>query len=190
MRKGILFSLLCLIAIVSVACGGGNNAAGNKANGASNGADGAAADGGTDGGTTEVDAYALYKKKGRSWMTKNDMDAGGTKMVSYSKTEVVEVTDDHAMIKVWTLGEDKKPMAGMPEPTPTEIKFVKAEPVADAKAPATEVKKETVKVAAGEFECYFTENSGTKSWSSVKYPGLPVKMESATMKMELVEFNE
>ncbi len=189
MRKSIFVMVLSLVAVLAVACGGGaNNKGGNGAGGSGNAACGGGGENG--GGGDAADAYALYKKKGRSWLVKNDMDAGGTKMVSYTKTEVVDVADDHAMIKMWTLGEDKKPMAGMPEPEPTKIPFATADSTTTTDAPKVETKEETVKVAAGEFECIVTENAGTKIWSSKKYPGLTVKMESETMKSELVEFNE
>ena len=182
MRKSIFLSLLCLIAVVAVACGGGNNATGNGGDAAACGGCG-----GGDGGA--ADAYALYKTEGRSWTTKSVTKMEGMDdMVSYSKTEVVSVADDHAMIKMTMMDKDKKPMAGM-EPTETKIEFKTAEaPACGGDAP--EVKEETVTVEAGEFECIVTEVSGTKSWSSKKYPGLPVKMESANMTMELVEFSE
>ncbi|MCB9894757.1 MAG: hypothetical protein H6839_09925 [Planctomycetes bacterium] len=180
MRKSILFSLLCLVAVVAVACGGGNNAAGG------NGGNTAACGGGC-GGETASDPYALYKSKGRIWVVKNDFSGN----ISHSKTEVVEVADDHAMVKMWTLDADMKPMAGMPEPEPTKIPFTKADTTAPADAaPKVETKDETVKVGAGEFECTMTEVSGTKTWMSKKYPGLMVKMESAAGKSELVEFKE
>jgi hypothetical protein len=188
MRKSIFVMVLSLVAVLAVACGGGanNKPAGNGGNTATGGCSG----GENGGGGDAADAYALYKKKGRTWLVKNDMDAGGTKMISYSKTEVVDVADDHAMIKMWTLGEDKKPMAGMPEPEPTKIPFATADTTATTDAPEVETKEETVTVAAGEFECIVTDTAGTKVWSSKKYPGLTVKMESSTMKSELVEFNE
>lgn len=180
MRKSIFFSLLCLIAIVAVACGGGNNAGGT-------GNDGGAAcgDGGNGGGA--ADAYALYKKEGRSWLLKNEMEVAGNKMVTFTKTEVTKVADDHAMIKTTSLKEDKTEQA---PGTETKIEFATAEATDTSGEAAPEPTKETVKVEAGEFECYVTENAGTKVWSSVEYPGLTVKMEGATMKSELVEFNK
>lgn len=182
MRKSILFSLLCLIAVVAVACGGGNSANGGGNTGS--GGNTAACGGGE---APAADPYALYKNKGRSWTVKNDFSGN----ISHSKTEVVEVAEDHAMVKMWTLDADMKPMAGMPEPTPTKVPFTKADTTAPADAATkVETKDETVKVAAGEFECTMTENAGTKTWMSKKYPGLMVKMESAAGKSELVEFKE
>lgn len=180
MKNSILIALLCLCAVFAVACGSGNNAGGNGSNTGGGGGDTKAA----------ADPYALYKNKGWSWTMKNEMDAGGTKMVTHSKTEVVEVAADHAMIKMWTLDADMKPMAGMPEPTPTKIPFTAADTTAAGNAPKVETKEETVEVKAGKFECIVTESAGTKIWSSKEYPGLTVKMEGATMKGELVEFKK
>ncbi|MBE7492854.1 MAG: hypothetical protein HS108_14020 [Planctomycetes bacterium] len=179
MKNSIMLALLCVLAVFAVACGSGNNAKGGPGGNSATG----------DSGKTTSDPYALYKNKGWSWTVKNEMDAGGTKMVTHSKTEVVEVAADHAMIKMWTLDADMKPMAGMPEPTPTKIEFKTADAPA-GNAPKVETKEETVEVKAGKFECTVTENAGTKTWMSKEYPGLMVKMESATMKSELIEFKK
>jgi hypothetical protein len=94
------------------------------------------------------------------------------------------------------MDKDKKPMAGM-APQEMEIKFETAKDGTAVKDKAPEIKKETIKVAAGEFECNVIETeaggSKTKSWSSVKYPGLAVKSETtgaANMTMELIEWTE
>lgn len=184
MRKSIFFSLLCLIAIVAVACGGGNNDAGNGTGGD------AAACGGCGGDGGSADAYALYKKEGRKWKHKSVTKMEGMDdMVSFMEYEITKVADDHAMQKMTMLDKDGKPMAGM-EPTETKIDFVTAEAPACTGTEAPEMTEETITVAAGEFECYVMDNAGTKSWSSKKYPGLAVKMEGATMTMELIEFDE
>jgi hypothetical protein len=169
MRKSILFSLMAMIVLAMTACGGGDNA------------NNSATTGGETGGETPsaADPYALYKKKGRNWTHKNT--AGGTHM----KTEVVELADDHAMIKMWTLDADKKPMEGMPEPEPTKIEFKKAEPVADTGgATPAEPKKETVKAAGKDWKCVSYDDG--KTWMAEDMPGLVVKSEH----QELVEFND
>lgn len=182
MRKSIFFSLLCLIAIVAVACGGGNDA---------NSADGNSVAGCTGGcGGDAADAYALYKKEGRKWKHKSVTKIEGMDdMVSFTEYEITKVADDHAMQKMTMLDKDGKPMAGM-EPTETKIPFATAEAPACTGGEAPEMTEETITVEAGEFECYVMENAGTKTWSSKKYPGLAVKMEGATMTMELIEFTE
>jgi hypothetical protein len=76
------------------------------------------------------------------------------------------------------------------EPTETMIQFPKGKPASNVGDQPAELKKENIKVEAGEFECYFVEVAGTKSWSSIKFPGLLVKMEGANTSMELVEWKE
>ena len=44
--------------------------------------------------------------------------------------------------------------------------------------------------SAGEFECYLTEMNDTKTWTSVEYPGLLVKMEGKQTTMELISFDK
>lgn len=187
MRKSILFGLLSLVAVLAVACGSGNNAAGG--NGA--GGNGAACGGSTCGGDSDsADAYALYKKEGRKWKLKSVTKMEGMDdMVSFMEYEITKVADDHAMQKMTMLDKDGKPMAGM-DPTETKIPFATAEAPACTGGEAVEMKEETVKVEAGEFECYVTEVAGTKSYSSKKYPGLLVKTEGASNSMELIEFTE
>lgn len=183
MKKTILSMLVVLVAVLAVACGG-NKPAGNGSNTATDGAK-------CGGGEAAADAFALYKKKGRKWVLKSTTKMEGMDpMVSYMEYEIVDVTDKSAKQKMTVLDKEKKPMAGG-APTETEIKFetpkVEA-PKCGAKAP--EMKKEKIKVEAGEFECYFTEVSGTKSWSSVEYPGLAVKSEGANNTMELISFDK
>ncbi len=85
------------------------------------------------------------------------------------------------------LDKDKKPMAGMEKGTETKIPLREVRrPPGGAEAP--EMERETVKVEAGEFECYKIEMNKTKTWSSIKYPGLLVKMEGEQTNMELIEF--
>lgn len=185
MRKSILAMFVVMIALFAVACGGNKPAGNGTGNDAGNTA-------GTDGGSSSTaDAFALYKKKGRKWTLKSTTKMEGMDpMVSYMEYEIVDVTDKSAKQKMTMLDKEKKPMAGM-QPTETEIKFetpkVEA-PKCGAKAP--EMKKEKIKVEAGEFECYFMEVAGTKSWSSVEYPGLPVKSEGASNTMELISFDK
>lgn len=170
MRKSILFSLLCLIAVVAVACGGGGN---NTATGNGTG-NTAGACGGEK--AAAADPYALYKKKGRNWTHKT---AAG-----HMKVEVVELAEDHAMTKTWILDADKKPMAGMPEPEPTKVEFKTAEGTGTATGEVKEPKKETVKAAGKDWKCVSYDDG--KTWMAEDMPGLIVKSEH----MELVEFND
>lgn len=177
MRKSILAMFVVLIALFAVACGG-NKATGN----------GGTADGSKDGGAAkEVDAYALYKKKGRTWTHK--MEAAGN--VSHMKVEVVDVKDDHAMTKTWMLDKDMKAMAGMPEPEPVKIEFKKAEAVKDGGTAAkVETKDETVKAAGKDWACTYSKTGDNEAWVSKDYPGLVVKSKTPQSTMELVEFKD
>jgi hypothetical protein len=179
MRKSILFSLLCLIAVVAVACGGGNNAtSGNQTGGG---------DTAGNGGGDAADAFALYKKEGRKWKHKSVTKMEGMDdMVSFTQYEVIKVGDDAATYKMTTLDAEGKETYTADQ----EVKFEIPDAPACTGGEAPEVKEETIKVEAGEFECIVTDVSGTKSWTSKKYPGLVVKMEGANMTMELVEFTE
>jgi hypothetical protein len=144
-----------------------------------------------DGDEADADAFSLYKKKGTTWTTKHVTKiAGMDDMVSYAKNEVTEVTKKSAKMKMWMLDKDKKPMAGMEAGTEYEVKFAVADVEPDPDAPKIEVTEETIKVEAGEFECFVTDANGTKVWSSKKHPGLLVKLTHASGSAELVEFKE
>jgi hypothetical protein len=136
-----------------------------------------------------ADPYSLYKKVGRSWMHKSVTKLPGIDdMISYMKYEITAVKDDHAIQVMTMLDAEKKPNEFVP-PTEIKIEFVVPEPSDDVEE-APKPKQETVKVEAGEFKCYVFEHHGTKSWMSIKYPGLLVKMEGENHSMELVEFKE
>jgi hypothetical protein len=185
MRKSIFVVVLSLVAVLAVACGGNNAAKGNgaKSNGATT--DGGACGGG---GGDAADALALYKKEGRSWTVKNVTKIEGMDdMVSYSKSEVVKVTDAEATVKMTNMDKDKKPMG---DPTEYPVKFDTPKGETTGDAPKVEIKEETIKVEAGEFACTVTELSGTKTWMSKEFPGLMVKSEHAAGSSELIEFNK
>jgi hypothetical protein len=164
MRKSILFIMMVAVAFFAVACGGNNSASSNTA-----------ATGGDTGGTTS-DAFALYKKDGRSWTYGM---AGDMK----SKNTVKNVKDNQADLETVTLGADGKPMG---DPVITTIKFEtpKVEATTAAAPAPKEPEKKNVEVKAGKFDCISTD--GGKTWMMEKYPGIIVKSEH----MELVEFNE
>ncbi len=146
----------------------------------------------------EVDAYALYRVKGRSWTSKTTSKYSGMDMVSYYKMEITEVTETGCKYKMTTMDKDKKETYS----SEMEMKFEKAEATKDgAAAPEMKQSEEKIKVEAGEFECikYEGESGGYKwaSWVSKKYAGLSVKSESkgdagesVTELVELVEFKE
>jgi len=168
MRKSIFFSLLCLIAIVAVACGNGNT----PTNG--NSTDGDAACGGDDGSNGGGDVWALYKKEGRNWTHKMTGDMT-------MKTTIKTVAEDHAIQVTEMMGADG---AAMGDPTETKIEFVTAEAPADAAPETPESEEKSVEVEAGTFDCISYD--GGKTWTMKEYPGVIVKSES----MELIEWNE
>ena len=131
----------------------------------------------------DTDAWALYKKKGRSWTYK--IDAPG--MVMYSKTEVLEVAEDHAKIRSSTLDKDGNAFMGM-KPIESEVKFTKSDGGADVEAPEMRKVEKTIKVEAGEFECvgYAAGDAEPEVWVSKKYTGLIVKSKN----LELHEFKD
>ncbi len=153
---------------------------------------------GGDDKTGDTDAYALYKKEGRTWMIKSTSKFNGTELVSYMKYEVKSVADDHAIVVFTMLDKDKKPNEYI-KPTEQKIEFVKAtEGNGNSDAPEVKTVEETIKVDAGEFECTKTETEvgGNKTtvWMSKKLPGLMVKSTTKSEKMdfvsELVEFKD
>ncbi len=169
MSKRILAALLCAVAIFAVACGGGNG----------NGAKGNTPAGGNEagkcgGGETAADAWATYRKDGRSWTYKmtGDMKMSNT---------VKNVTDKGCDLVTQMYGADGKEMG------PANTTPMKFETAAAANGPAVAApksKEEKVKCAAGEYESISYDDG--KTWMMKKYPGIIVKSET----MELVEFKE
>jgi Ca2+-binding EF-hand superfamily protein len=157
-------------------------------------ADTSNAGGDNSGGEINKEAFALYTKVGRSWMTRTTANYGGFEVVSYTRTEVLEVGDDYAKIKVTSLDKDKKEMAPGME---TRISFRVASGTGGT-APEVKTEDETITVEAGEYECVKTtvDTAGmkTSSWTARKFPGLLVKSTSegagGKSSTELVEFND
>jgi Ca2+-binding EF-hand superfamily protein len=132
--------------------------------------------------------YALYLKKGRTWLIRSTTNiAGMDPIVNYTKWEVLEVGEKSARCRMTMLDKDKKETHSQE----IEIEFRAAEGNGDA--PEVETREETVKVEAGEFECIVVTSAGTTTWTSRKFPGLLVKSETKgdlSSTSELVEFNE
>ncbi len=197
MRKGIFFSLLCLIAVFAVACGGGNNA-GDSDNG-DGGENGCTENGGEgngdngDGNGGDADAYALYRTVGNMWKMKSTTKMEGMDpMVSVSATEVIDVNDEGATIKITSYDADGNETSSNEAPVP----FATADGETGEAGDAPETTDETITVEAGEFECTktVTEANGatTTTWMSKEHPGLTVKSETtggqADTTMELVDY--
>lgn len=128
------------------------------------------------------DAFALYKKKGRTWTTKSVSKMGDmAENISYMKTEVLEVNADSAKIKTWMLDADKKPMAGMEAGNESEIKFTTGTATDGTTAPAPKIEDGGEIEAAGRkwtTDKITTEANGmtTTVWTSKEMPGLAIKM--------------
>lgn len=132
-------------------------------------------------------------KKGTKWTVKSTMIIQGMDpMITYTKTEISDFKEgEYYETTTWMLDKDKNVMAGMPAEG-TKYKMEYKEPAkADGEAKKVDPpKEETIEAAGKKFVCYVFDNAGTKSWSAKEYPGLTVKMESATMNMALEEFTE
>lgn len=130
----------------------------------------------------DSDAYAHYKKKGRSWTIKSS----NNNMEIFIKTEVIEVGDDYAKIRVSMLDDKGNAFMGM-KPTESKVEFTNSSDKAEQPENVKKVEK-TIKVEAGEFECvgYQIGDQEVQFWMMKKYPGILVKGD----KLELVEFNE
>ena len=144
-----------------------------------------------EGGEGKIDreAYALYLKKGRTWLIKSVSDVPGMgETVTFTKWEVLEVGDTSATCKMSTLDKDQNETYS----TEIVIEFKAAGDLPEG-APEVEVKEETLTVEAGEFECYVTTTSDNTTWASKKYPGLLVKSVTKgdyPITTELVDFTD
>ncbi len=149
------------------------------------------------------DPFALYKKKGRTWMYKSATEMENMDpMITYMKYEVTEVTETGATFKVFIYDKDKKPMAGMEEGTESKIEFRKPEFPGGEQPPQPEgsgVEDGGILEAAG--RKWATQKTTTKSggnenviWMATEMPGLIIKAEfggkgySTTMTLE--EFSD
>lgn len=152
----------------------------------------------------KTDAFALYKKKGRVWVLKTVSKMGDmAETVSYSKFEVIEVSETSAKYKMWTLDAEKKPFAGMEAGTELEIKFEAPKATDGATTPAPKIEDGGEVEAAGRkwaTQKMIVEANGltTTAWTAKDLPGLAIKSvtdgETSGMKMHsettLEEFTE
>lgn len=135
---------------------------------------------------------SVFNKPGRVWLTKQTTKFGSVETTSYQRAEVKSCDDVEATVQFQSLDKDKKPLPGG-EIQEARIKL-KPEPASGEKP--TDLGKETVNTEAGEFECVVSEirsgDTTTRTWMSVKYPGLVVKLTVKSTGLEttgiLVEF--
>lgn len=187
MRKSILLGLLCLVSVLAVACGDGNNSA--TGNGTGCGGDTPAC--GED--APAADPMAFYKKEGNFTLSKTSMkmkmgDDWKDQPVTFSRTEVVKVDGNKITIKTTMFDADmKETYSGESEMdlTPKEATGCAGE--------APKIVEEEIEVKAGKFNCQKmeTEAAGNKttSWTS---NGISVKSvtkgDTMEMEMELQEY--
>lgn len=139
--------------------------------------------------SAELDPYGLYRIAGRSWLTRNTTRIEGMDpIVSHTRWTVKECTPDGATLTMLMLDKDKKPMAGM-DASDVTVPFKAASAEAAPEGDAPVLAREKKKCEAGEFDCWLSDVAGTKSWSSVNFPGLVVCIEYASGEIELIEFD-
>ena len=189
MRKGILFGLLSLVAILAVACGPANNAGGTGNGGGNGGGNGAACTGGgcTGGEEAADDAMAFYKTVGNYSLTKTTSkmkrgDEWKEQPATFMRMEVTKVDGDKITYKMTTYDADMKETYSAEQ----EMDLTPKEAPADG-GEAPEIVKEDIEVKGGKFNAVKTssEAAGTKStiWS---FKGMSVKSESKGEMMESV----
>jgi len=137
---------------------------------------------------------SVFNKPGRVWLLKQTTKFGSVETTSYQRTEVKSCDDVEATVQFQSLDKDKKPLAG----GEAEETRVKLKPDAASGDKPADLGKETINTEAGEFECAVSEtrvgDTTTRTWVSIKYPGLVVKLTVKSASMEttslLVEFKD
>ncbi|MBK9973948.1 MAG: EF-hand domain-containing protein [Planctomycetes bacterium] len=137
---------------------------------------------------------SVFNKPGRVWLLKQTTKFGSVETTSYQRTEVKSCDDVEATVQFQSLDKDKKPLAG----GEAEESRVKLKPDAASGDKPTDLGKETINTLAGEFECTVSEtrvgDTTTRTWVSIKYPGLVVKLTVKSTSLEttslLVEFKD
>ncbi len=147
-----------------------------------------------------VDPFALYRKKGRTWMHKTTLSMDGMDpTVTYMKYHVTDVTDAAATYKVYMYDKDKKPMPGMEEGNEVRLAFRMQEPPRGEAAPQPVVEDGGTISAAGRDWATTkttTQAGGSESiiWMAKDLPGLIIRFESGnkqyTQTMTLEEFSD
>ncbi|CAG0989304.1 hypothetical protein PLCT2_02377 [Planctomycetaceae bacterium] len=141
-----------------------------------------------------ADPFALFRKKGRTWMHKTTTTIqGGEPVITYMKYEVTDVRANGATYKSCMLDKDKQLMANMDE---TNIEFPKEIPdgAPNRVEKWKELGEETLEAAGRKWVCSVWEqdagNQDQKYWMSVEYPGLIIRKECGNFTEELVAFND
>ncbi|MCC6572698.1 MAG: hypothetical protein IT462_02805 [Planctomycetes bacterium] len=147
------------------------------------------------------DPLSLYRTLGCKWTQKSEYSFANMTHVSTISNEIVSVSLEEAEVRMVMLDDKGKELFNNSYKIPLKLSTPAGGKVGGAMLPNFKMEErpnETVKVAAGEFECIVveTEFSGNKSTThmSCRFPGLMVKMtlagEGMTSQMELTEFIE
>jgi hypothetical protein len=142
----------------------------------------------------KADAFALYRKKGRSWTTKNTSKFGDMENVSFTKTEVVDSGEAEATLRITSMDKDMKPLM---DPMEQKISFKTEAPKDGQPAEGPKVEDGGEVEAAGKKWATTkttTDKDGTKTvvWMAKDMPGLVIRMEmemaAGKSSSELTEF--
>jgi hypothetical protein len=131
----------------------------------------------------KADTLKPYRTKGNTWTHKSTSKMETTEVVSFTKYEVLEVTDEEATVKMTTLDREKKELGSTEFKQPLKSKDAD-DPASNPNATQSE---EKLKVEGGEFNCIKTEvktdGNVTTTWIS-KTDGLVVKIHSKSETIE------
>ncbi len=124
----------------------------------------------------KLDTLKPFRTKGNFWMHKLTSKSGDSTVTTYSKYEVLEVTENEASVKVTTFNGQKEETGSYEYKQ--SLKLPEGGEVGDADMKKSD---EKVKVEAGEFNCVKVENktdfATTTTWTD-KASGLLVKLTS------------
>jgi len=124
----------------------------------------------------KLDTLKPFRTKGNFWMHKLTSKSGDSTVTTYSKYEVLELTENEASVKVTTFNGQKEETGSYEYKQ--SLKLPEGGDVGDADMKKSE---EKVRVEAGEFNCIKVENktdfATTTTWTD-KASGLLVKLTS------------
>lgn len=125
----------------------------------------------------KIDYLKPYRKQGNMWTIRTTSKIADTQIVSYTKYEIIEVSDDEATVKQTSLDEDREEVGSF------EFKRSLGEANNPARPENERKSEESVRVPAGSFDCMKfvreADGSTTTEWIN-KADGLTVKLEFKT----------
>lgn len=125
----------------------------------------------------KIDYLKPYRKQGNTWTIRTTSKIADTEIVSYTKYEIIEVSEEEATVKQVSMDEDREEVGSF------EFKRVLGEAMNPVRPENEKKSEETLRVAAGSFECLKfvreADGSTTTEWVN-KADGLTVKLEFKT----------